>query len=193
MDSIYLTSAQKANQLPTYDEPEIAFVGRSNCGKSTLINRLMGRKKLARVSSTPGRTQMANFFLWRRSSSCQRVVTDLPGYGFNVARKEIQALWDGLLRVYLERPNLSCVCCLFDCRRTIEPFEWEFVRQLGDRCRVVVVLTKADKVKKTELSRRLQAVQSQMSRLGLCDNTVCAVSSQKGVGIDELVDRVTGC
>lgn len=182
MDATYITSAQKADQLPEYELPEFAFMGRSNAGKSSLLNALAERKGLARSSSTPGRTQMVNFF----SISNRIILADLPGYGFNVARKEIRKLWDGLIAKYVQRPNISHFLFLIDCRRKLEEFEFEFIKNLSKQTSVILVLTKTDKVKKNQVRTAQMKFKKKLAEENIPVEKVFAISALKKTGIPEL-------
>jgi GTP-binding protein len=188
MEVSYITSAQKASQLPVYTVPEVAFMGRSNSGKSSLINALTERKNLARASSTPGRTQMANFFSVNR----RLVLADLPGYGYNVARKEIRQLWDDLLEDYIRRPNIKEFLFLIDCRRTIEDFEFEFINNLLKHTKVTVVLTKLDKLKKSEVQARIAEIRVLLEKSAPRFSEIFGISTLKKTGVVELRKRIFG-
>jgi len=188
MDSSYITSAQKADQLPDYTLPEIAFMGRSNCGKSSLLNALTARKGLARSSSTPGRTQMANFF----SVSEKIIFADLPGYGFNVASKEIQKLWVSLLEKYIIRDNVKEFLFLMDSRRKIEEFELGFIKKLLKQTTVSVVLTKTDKLKKNQIKPKVDEITKILAEANLRVRTVIPISSLKKSGVTELRNHLFG-
>ena len=123
MDSNYIISATKAQQFPEQDLPEFTFVGKSNCGKSSLLNALFQRKNLARTSSTPGRTQMINFFSLKLSLEKSFVFADLPGYGFSKTARSVKASWNKLISTYLETRKISKLLFLFDARRNIEDYE----------------------------------------------------------------------
>jgi GTP-binding protein len=186
MDVSYITSAQKASQLPVYTLPEIAFMGRSNSGKSSLINALTERKNLARASSTPGRTQMANFFSVNR----RLILADLPGYGFNVARKEIRHLWDDLLADYVRRNNIKEFLFLIDCRRTIEDFEFDFINDLIKHTSVTVILTKLDKLKKSEIKARIEEMRALLQKKAPKFSEIFGISTLKKIGVAELRKRI---
>lgn len=151
--------AAEIAQLPDYSRPEIAFCGRSNVGKSSLLNALTGRRSLARTSDTPGRTQQLNFFdLGGRAN-----LVDMPGYGYAKVSKAEKAIWEGLIRDYLRgRPNLRCVLVLIDSRHGIKPVDEEILKLIDESavsCRIV--LTKADKAEdllsvKAEIEKALK-------------------------------------
>lgn len=187
MHSNYLISAQKASQLP---EPshlaEIAFVGRSNSGKSSLLNNLTGRKSLARTSSTPGRTQMINFFSVEKSKTKALIFADLPGYGFNVASRSIQAHWDQLMDTYFNRETLATILFLIDCRRKFDSFEIEYLQYLSTKAGVGLVLTKTDKINKRELSKQKKAFVETADKNKIQFDAVYCVSNLKKQGIPEL-------
>src|SRR5688500_8058281 len=117
MNTFYITSAQKAEQLPDLGGiPEIAFVGRSNCGKSSLLNVLLSHSGLARESKVPGRTQMVNFFKCEKGDRAL-ILADLPGYGFSATGREVRSHWQALLEAYVARPSIQSFLFLIDARR----------------------------------------------------------------------------
>lgn len=183
MNSSYITSAKKANQLPPEELPEVAFLGRSNCGKSTLLNAILGRKSLARVSGRPGRTQMANFFQVH-SKDGDLMLVDLPGYGFSAIGRTSRSEWEQLADAYLRRRNIRTLYFLIDIRRDLEPDEVAFLRTLPGR--LVIVLTKADKVSKTEAMKKHGATTATLiaGKVGFVE--VQIVSSLKKSGLDAL-------
>ncbi|HYD17063.1 MAG TPA: ribosome biogenesis GTP-binding protein YihA/YsxC [Patescibacteria group bacterium] len=165
--------------------PEIAFAGRSNVGKSSLINAVTGRKALARASKTPGRTQQINFF----EIDGQFRLVDLPGYGYAKESKTKVAAWNVLIRDYLtHRRSLRRVCVLIDSRHGILAADRESMEIL-DRAgvRYVVVLTKADKPKAAELAATVRLVQEDLqTRHVAAYGQVFATSADKNIGIAEL-------
>jgi len=180
----FVAGAAKAEMLPPPGLPEIAFAGRSNVGKSSLVNALTGRKTLARVSNTPGRTQQLNFF----QLSSHLVLVDLPGYGYSQVGKQAAADWTRLTLDFLRgRPNLRRVLLLVDGRHGLKPSDEE-VMQVFDDAAVVyqVILTKFDKLKAPEQAARQAEVQSALARRVAAHPVVMATSSQTGLGIPEL-------
>jgi GTP-binding protein len=143
-NAVFLKSAANPADFPDDTGREVAFVGRSNSGKSTAVNLLAGARKLARVSKTPGRTQLINFFTMGEA----RRLVDLPGYGFARVSPEVQARWRRLLEAYLgERQSLAGLMLTVDIRRGLTPLDEALLRWLEPReLPVVVLLTKADKL-----------------------------------------------
>ncbi len=170
--------------LPPADRPEICFAGRSNVGKSSLINALAGRKELARASNTPGRTQEINFF----DLSGQAYLVDLPGYGFAKAPKPVVEKWQRLLKSYLSgRQSLRRAFVLIDARHGVKPVDEEIMALL-DRAAVPfqVVLTKSDKVKQKQVAPVLAQVRSALNRHPAAYPEMVLTSSEKGEGIPTL-------
>ncbi len=180
----FLVSAAAPDQVPAADLPEIAFAGRSNVGKSSLVNALTGRKTLARTSNTPGRTRLLNFFRLAE----HLLLVDLPGYGYARASKSDIKQWTGLTRAYLRgRPNLRRVCLLIDARHGLKPGD-EAVMALLDEAAVSyqVVLTKADKASAEALAKTREATARQLAKRPAAHPEILATSARKGLGITEL-------
>jgi GTP-binding protein len=170
--------------LPPADRLEICFAGRSNVGKSSLINALTGRKSLARASNTPGRTQEINFF----ALGDQRYMVDLPGYGYAEAPVAVVAKWQALLRAYLAgRQTLRRAFVLIDTRHGVKAVDEEILDML-DRCAVTyqVVLTKADKVSATECEATIAQVQAALAKHPAAYPELVVTSAEKGDGIETL-------
>jgi GTP-binding protein len=171
-------------QLPIADVPEIAFAGRSNVGKSSLINALTGRLKLARASTEPGRTRELNFF---RMGDRLRLV-DLPGYGYAKAGREAIERWTTLTRDYLRgRPSLKRVILLIDARHGLKPHDFDVMDGL-DKAAVnyQLVLTKADKIKPTEAESLIAVTAKQIAKRPAAHPDIIATSAETGLGIDLL-------
>jgi GTP-binding protein len=183
---VFLKSASRLSESPdTGSLPELAIAGRSNVGKSSLINRLVNRRQLARVSNTPGRTQLLNFFRVNDTF----VLCDLPGYGYAKVPWEMRSSWGDMIGGYLERRTpLRALLLLVDCRR--EPGQWE--RDLAAFCStrglaLVTVVTKVDKLPK---SKRFESLSRIARSLGVPPEALVAFSSETGEGLDLLWRRV---
>jgi GTP-binding protein len=182
----FFYASQRLDQVPPTAGPEIAFAGRSNVGKSSLINSLTGRNALARTSSTPGRTQELIFFDGPDHSSLRLV--DMPGYGYAAAPKAKVASWTALIHKYLQgRSNLARVYVLIDARHGLKEVDLDVLKTL-DRSAVSyqVVLTKADQVKPAELEQRISDIKTSLSTHPAAFPDVLATSSETSKGIPEL-------
>ena len=180
----FLISAASFNQLPDTDLPEIAFAGRSNVGKSSLLNTLTGRKNLARTSNTPGRTQQVNFF----DLGGRVMLTDLPGYGYAKAAKSVVDQWTRLIKSYLRgRVQLRRVCLLIDSRHGLKDTDREAM-VLMDEAAVAyqIVLTKCDKIKAAELEKLLVKTDKEIAKHVAAHPEILVTSSFKSLGIEEM-------
>jgi GTP-binding protein len=181
----FFYAAQQLELLPPPNGTEIAFAGRSNVGKSSLLNALTGRKSLARVSNQPGRTRQLNFF---QLEAAPIVLVDMPGYGYAEAPKSIKRDWQGLMLDYLRgRPNLRRVLLLLDARVEVKTSD-QTVLDLLDQSAVAyqLVLTKADAVKPPALRRKQEEIRALAASHPAALNAIITTSSETGVGIDEL-------
>lgn len=180
----FMLGVTRIEALPPADVPEIAFAGRSNVGKSSLLNALTGRKSLARTSNTPGRTRELNFF----SLTTGLRLVDLPGYGYaRVSRTEVDA-WTELLKAYLAgRPNLKRVLLMIDSRHGLKPSDLEMM-DLFDEAAVVyqIVLTKVDKLSSGKAGTTSTSVERAIGRRPAAHPRVLLTSADKRTGIAEL-------
>lgn len=179
----FLKGVVAMDGMPPADRPEVCFAGRSNVGKSSLINALTGRKNLARASNTPGRTQEINFF-----TAPGRYLVDLPGYGYAQAPKPIVEKWQRLLRAYLSgRATLRRAFVLIDTRHGVKDVDEEILTLL-DRSAVTfqVVMTKADKVSRAERETILTQVRGALAKHPAAYPEIVVTSSEKGDGIETL-------
>ncbi|MGD8433708.1 MAG: ribosome biogenesis GTP-binding protein YihA/YsxC [Syntrophobacterales bacterium] len=177
----FVCSAVTPEQYPPDDLPEVAFAGRSNVGKSSLINKILNRKKLVRTSKTPGRTQLLNFFeineLWR--------FVDLPGYGYAKVPKEVQKRWRPMVENYLRtRVNLRGMVWLLDIRREVSKEDltlWDWLRT--KELTVIVVITKADKLSKNKRNKQAASI---AKSLGMKARELIQFSAISGEGKNEI-------
>lgn len=176
--------------LPAADRPEVCFAGRSNVGKSSLINALTGRNRIARASNTPGRTQEINYFTLGERA----YLVDLPGYGFAKAPLAVVAKWQALLKTYLAgRQTLKRAFCLIDARHGVKPVDHEIMALL-DRSAVPfqVVLTKIDKLGPNAISPVLSQVEVELQKHPAAYPELVVTSSEKGHGIGTLRTIIAG-
>ena len=186
----FLKGVTEMAGLPPADRPEVCFAGRSNVGKSSLINALTGRKALARASNTPGRTQEINYF----TLGDTRYLVDLPGYGFAEAPKPVVARWQELMRSYLAgRVTLRRAFLLVDARHGPKPVDEE-IMSLLDRSAVTfqVVLTKADKPNPRDLAAAVAATEASLARHPAAFPEFVVTSSETGRGIATLRAIIAG-
>lgn len=185
----FLISAAKQKQFPADNSIEVAFAGRSNAGKSSAINALCDHKSLAKISKTPGRTRLVNFF----SIDEQRRLVDLPGYGYAKVPIPVKQEWEQLMEQYLQRSsNLRGLIIIMDIRHPLK----EFDIQMLDWCNhfdlpAHLLLTKADKLKKGPAQSTLLQIRRQLKNEGY-DASVQIFSALKKTGLDELVHKVNG-
>lgn len=186
----FFHAAQKTDQLPPPGLPEIAFCGRSNVGKSSLINALTGQKALARVSQTPGRTRQLNFF----DLAGRLVLVDLPGYGYAKASKDMQRDWQGVMFDYLRgRPNLMRVMLLLDARIETKAADRAAMDLLhAAAVAFQIVLTKADDVGPQKLAARFAEAEALARGHTAAHPLVLVTSSATGLGIPELRAEIAG-
>jgi GTP-binding protein len=188
----FVASAVGFDQYPEINAPEIAFVGRSNVGKSSMINTLVGRRKLVRVSKTPGRTRTINFFLAELERDHERRqfgLVDLPGYGFARVPKQEHAGWDEMIVAYLKRrAALRMIIQIVDAEIGATELDEQTLRYLAQLGRAVrVVATKADRLAKAKRKPQMFAI---AKRLGLEPNSVLPFSSTDDFGVPETIEAI---
>jgi GTP-binding protein len=181
----FIKSAVKPDQYPEYDFPEIAFAGRSNVGKSSLINTLIQRKDMVKTSSKPGCTQLINFFMVNETLS----FVDLPGYGYAKVSKKIRAQWQPMINLYLsKRESILGLVLLIDVRRDPGKEEIDMMKWLeSHEMPYLVILTKSDKLSKTKLQKRLTSICEQIDRE---EDSVILFSSKTKKGREKVMDEI---
>jgi GTP-binding protein len=181
----FFYAAQRLDQLPPITGPEVAICGRSNVGKSSLMNALAGQKALARVSNTPGRTRQLNFF---DLSDGELTLVDMPGYGYAQAAKSVKEDWQGLMFNFLRgRPTLRRVLLLMDSRIETKPADRAAMDLLAEAAvSYQVVLTKADDAKPYWLAKRQEEMAQIVRKRTAAHPLVLTTSSETGLGIAEL-------
>jgi len=184
----FIISNSDYRKCPQSTKPEYAFIGRSNVGKSSLINMLTRNKKLAKTSGKPGKTQLINHFL----INDDWYLVDLPGYGFARISKTHRVKWQKMIRDYLlNRDNLYCVFVLIDSRLEAQKSDLEFMSWLGlNGIPFVMVFTKCDKLGKTKLNKNLEAYRVEMLKTWEELPPVFVTSAESGFGKDELLEFV---
>jgi GTP-binding protein len=182
----FICSAVKPEHYPPADLPEVAFAGRSNVGKSSLINKILNRKKLVRTSKTPGRTQLLNFF---EINEIYRFV-DLPGYGYAKVPAEVQKRWRPMVENYLTtRVNLRGMVWLLDIRREVSKEDltlWDWLQ--AQQLKVIIVITKADKLSKNKRNKQAASI---AKSLGMKTQELIQFSAISGEGKDEIWQELT--
>ena len=178
----FMLSVARLEQLPDDDYAEIAFAGRSNVGKSSLINALFNQKKLAKTSSTPGRTQQLNFFNFDN----KLYLVDLPGYGYAEAPEKLVKQWQSILKTYLRgRPNLRRVFLLIDSRRGIKKEDLEIMKMLDEAAvSYQIILTKIDKISAAEFAETIKGTSAEIAKHAAALPDVLITSSEKKIGLD---------
>ena len=178
MEVSFVKSAYRESHYPPPDRPEVAFAGRSNVGKSSLINTLVHRRGLAKTSATPGRTQALNFF----SVADRFYLVDLPGYGYAVASREAKKSWQHMIEIYLShRDNLKAVVVILDIRRDPSKGDVELIQWLKEyRRKVILVLTKSDKLSRHQVMSRAQSIEEELKSISEDLPTVFSAKTRQG-------------
>lgn len=186
--AVFVESNSDWSQCPKHRLPEFAFIGRSNVGKSSLINKLTGQKNLAKTSSTPGKTLLINHFIVNDSW----YLVDLPGYGFAKIGMEGRQKLDRMIKDYvLHREELFNLFVLIDCRHEPQKNDMEFIEFLGSNCvPFSIVFTKADKLSKSRLSANVQAYKDKLQEEWEELPPIFVTSSESGEGKDTLLDYI---
>jgi GTP-binding protein len=188
----FVCSSPSLQFCPKEDIPEFAFIGRSNVGKSSLINMLASQKGLAKVSGTPGKTRLLNHFKVESPGSSSWFLVDLPGYGFAKLSKIQREKFEGLIKSYLQkRENLALTFLLIDSRLEPQKIDLEFMNWLGDNeVGFVILFTKTDKLSKTQISQNLATYQKALSACWKELPTIIPTSAETKDGKDEVLSTI---
>ena len=196
----FLTSASKISQLPAGDMPEIAFVGRSNAGKSSAINTLAQQRQLAFASKTPGRTQLINLFTLGSREAPDAFFADLPGYGYAAVARGKKLVWQKVMADYLEvRRALMGVVLMIDSRHGFTPLDLQLMAFIAQRVKtgeikLLVLLTKADKLTKTEAKQAIEGASEVLAEFTTDDSDIAVTpfSSLRRTGIEDVAELLLG-
>ena len=187
---IYSISEQKQFDTFKYNQPQIAFIGRSNVGKSSLINQITNNKKLALVSKSPGKTKAINYFM---TIDNKYIITDLPGYGYAKRSKAERNHWSELINIYIKKQKqyIRSIFILIDSRHEIKDIDIQAIEYIkSNNIQCVLVLTKADKTKDSEIEKRHQEIETKLINLKYIYPTLISVSSVSKMGIKDLIDNI---
>lgn len=189
----FVISNKDLNKCPVPDKPEYAFIGRSNVGKSSLINMLCNEKNLAKTSQRPGKTQLINHFVINSKTEDPWYLVDLPGYGFAKVPVKLKNKWLGFITSFLKnRQNLLCTFVLIDSRLEPQKIDLEFMQWLGENeIPFVIVFTKTDKLKSAEKKSFLENYKSAMLKVWEEMPTVFVSSAEKHEGKEELLSFIS--
>jgi GTP-binding protein len=184
----FVVSNTDVAKCPAPDRPEYAFIGRSNVGKSSLINMITNKRSLAKISGKPGKTRLINHFLINEAW----YLVDLPGYGYAKVPKAERLKWEKFLRKYiLQRENLYCLFVLIDSRHEAQQADLEFMEWLGiSEIPFSIIFTKTDKLKPEELDEKLKAYEGKMFETWETMPAYFISSSEKGTGKNEILDFI---
>lgn len=184
----FIVSNTDPAKSPAPDKPEFAFIGRSNVGKSSLLNMLVQRKNLAKTSARPGKTQTINHFLINNNW----YLVDLPGYGYAGVSQKLRAGWGKMLETYFKkRENLSCTFVLLDSRHDLQRIDGDFIQWLGSlELPLAIVLTKTDKLKRSELGKSKQNFETALLKTWEELPPIFITSAETRTGRDEMLDFI---
>jgi len=187
-DAIFVTSNSDIRKCPPPNKPEYAFIGRSNVGKSSLINRLTNKKSLAKISGKPGKTRLINHFLINK----EWYLVDLPGYGYAEVPKNERLKWEQMIKRYiLQRENLYCLFVLIDARHEAQKVDLDFMEWLGiSQIPFSIVFTKIDKIKSAELETNLKNYEEKLFETWETLPVYFVTSAETGEGNDELLGYI---
>jgi len=188
----FVISNTDISQCPNPDKPEYAFIGRSNVGKSSLINMLTANKNLAKTSQRPGKTQLINHFIINEEKEVPWYLVDLPGYGFAKVPVKLKNKWLGFIKGYLRtRLNLCCTFVLVDSRHEPQKIDLEFMEWLGENeIPFVIVFTKLDKLKNPEVEKVIPNYKQEMLKVWEEMPQTFLTSSEKSLGKQEILDFI---
>ena len=188
----YIISSPSVDKCPKPDRPEYAFIGRSNVGKSSLINMLTGKRELAKVSANPGKTQMINHFEIRSTKDKRWYLVDLPGYGFAIISQKQRKGWEKMIDDYIrKRENLVNLFVLVDSRHEPQKKDLDFINRLGEwQIPFAIVFTKTDKNKPGATVRNINAFMTALSRTWTQPPVYFSSSAVKGNGKKEILDFI---
>jgi GTP-binding protein len=193
----YIKSSPGYKDCPLPDKPEYAFIGRSNVGKSSLINMLVGKKGLAKISGTPGKTQLINHYLVEGSKTRnvnQWYLVDLPGYGYAKVSQKERNNWENMIGSYIrKRENLVCLFVLIDSRLEPQPADYEFINSLGEwNTPYVLVFTKTDKNKPATTEKNIRSFLNKLSENWEEPPPFFQTSAVKNTGREEILQYILG-
>jgi len=184
----FVGSFKKESQCPKAEKPEFAFIGRSNVGKSSIINMICNRKGVAKVSNTPGKTQSINYF----DIDDQWFLVDLPGYGYARTSKKDRSSWEKMIERYLLiRKNLQVAFVLIDIRHDLQDIDREFINWLGENgIPFSIVYTKMDKLKKSQVETHVNKIQQELLKYWNSLPQQFITSSEKHIGREEILQFI---
>jgi GTP-binding protein len=191
IDAEYVASAVDLKGCPSPTHPEYAFIGRSNVGKSSLINMLVNKKGLAKTSATPGKTRAINHFIINPKNQPWYLV-DLPGYGYAKISKDVRKKWEGFIRQYLrDRENLMCTFVLIDARHEAQKIDLEFLRDLGEKgIPLAIIFTKCDKLSEKQLASAMDAYKLKLKEDWETLPTCFFTSAESRLGREEVLSFI---